>query len=72
MTKRQKISDMHAGIVVALLDKQRMIQAQLNELTGMLCRQYGVDDDWLLMGNLQDGFILAPPADGAEDGEGQE
>ena len=61
MTEQQKISDMHTGIVLALLDKKMQIQAQLNELTGMLCRQYGVDGDWLLMGNPKDGFALVPP-----------
>jgi len=59
--ERKKIGEMHAGIVMALLDKKMQIQAQLNELTGMLCRQYGVDDDWLLVGNPQDGFALVPP-----------
>jgi len=59
--ERRKISDMHAGIVMALLDKRARVNAELGELVVMLCRQYNVDDSWLLVGNPKDGFALVPP-----------
>ena len=61
MTEQQRISRMHTGIVIAVLEKRARINAEIAELVGMLRRQYEVDDDWILAGSPQDGFALVPP-----------
>ena len=60
MTGRYKLNEAQAGIIATLLNRRDKIDAQLSELVGMLCNQYGVDKDWLVKGT-PDGFVLVPP-----------